>query len=82
MTIHNPRIIFSRLTQAEYHRITHHLQALWEDVQTIFLKFYWKKFPENVRVVARMFAKLIITCQSRDFGPSARRLTILKLHKK
>ena len=25
-----------------------------------------KKFPENVGIVARLFAKLIITCQSRD----------------
>ena len=29
-----------------------------------------------------MFAKLIITCQSRDFGRSARRLNISKPHKK
>ena len=77
-----PRIIFSRLTQAKYHRITHHLRTLWEDVRTIFFKFYWKKFPENVQIVAHMFAKLIITCQSRDFGQSARRLTISKPHKK
>ena len=67
--------------QAKYYRITYHPRALWEDVQTIYLKFYWKKFPENARTVARMFGKLIITCQSRDFGRSARRLTISKPHK-
>ena len=77
-----PHIIFSRLTQAKYHWITHHLWALWEDVATICLKFYWEKFPDNVRIVARMFAKLIFTCQLREFGRSGRRLTISKPHKK
>ena len=76
-----PHIIFSRLTQAKYHRITHHKRALWVDVRTIFLKFYWKKILENVPIVASMFPELI-TCQSRDFGRSARRLTISKPHKK
>ena len=51
---------------SEISSIVHHLRALWEDPRTIFLKFYWKKFPENVGIVAHMFAKLIIICQSRD----------------